>query len=376
MSALLPRVLHIFSTFAPAGPELRAVELMAGLGGDYSHTIVAMDDCLDAADRIDKTVQTRTLAGPGTKNTLSVLRWTWELLAREQPDLLLTYNWGAFDAVLAARLKRFPHHIHHEDGFNIDEADGELPRRRFMRRVCLPRVQHLIVPSTRLEQLARTSWKVPAQRLSLIPNGVDTDRFTPDSSGEAVRTELHIPSTALIIGTVAGYRRVKRLDRLIRAAAALEADPEGREIHLILAGDGPERASLETLCQEHSPPGGKVHLLGFRQDLRGLYGAFDVFALTSASEQQPIALLEAMASGLPAVCTDVGDVGVTLGPNAATGLVDARAPDLTSSLKRALSNFLKDPSLRQSVGQQNRARVQKSYGRTAMIARYGKVYGE
>ena len=78
----MPHALHIFSTFAAAGPELRAVELMAGLGDGYRHTIVAMDDCLDAAKRIGSGVQARTLAGPGVKKTNKVIRWTWSFWMR------------------------------------------------------------------------------------------------------------------------------------------------------------------------------------------------------------------------------------------------------------------------------------------------------
>ncbi|MEO2145125.1 MAG: hypothetical protein ABGY32_04430, partial [bacterium] len=70
----MPHALHIFSTFAPAGPELRAVELIQGLGTEYRHTIVAMDDCLDAAERLDPGIKTRTLPGPGSKQTTRVLR--------------------------------------------------------------------------------------------------------------------------------------------------------------------------------------------------------------------------------------------------------------------------------------------------------------
>lgn len=370
----MPHALHIFSTFAPAGPELRAVELMAGLGDGYRHTIVAMDDCLDAAKRIGSGVQARTLAGPGVKKTNKVIRWTWELLDAEQPDLLLTYNWGAFDAVLAARMKRFPHHVHHEDGFNLDEADKQLARRRFLRRMCLPRVQHLIVPSSRLESLARSSWKVPEDKLSLIPNGVDVKRFCPQpvEVRHEVRRELGIPLNAHVIGTVAGYRPVKRLDRLIRAAANLA--PGDQETHLVLIGDGSERLALEALATEHMPPGGRVHFLGFRNDLPRLYAALDVFALTSASEQQPISLLEAMSSGLPAVCTDVGDIRATLGPLCHESVCDPDAHDLEAQLTAALQRLLGDPSLGKSLGAEARKRVKESYSSDAMIAAYRAVY--
>ena len=370
----MPHALHIFSTFAAAGPELRAVELMAGLGDGYRHTIVAMDDCLDAAKRIGSGVQARTLAGPGVKKTNKVIRWTWELLDAEQPDLLLTYNWGAFDAVLAARMKRFPHHVHHEDGFNLDEANQELGRRRFLRRMCLPRVQHLIVPSSRLESLARSSWKVPEDKLSLLPNGVDVKRFCPQpvEVRDEVRGELGIPLDAHVIGTVAGYRPVKRLDRLIRAAANLA--PGDQETHLVLIGDGSERLALEALAKEHMPPGGRVHFLGFRDDLPRLYAALDVFALTSASEQQPISLLEAMASGLPAVCTNVGDIHATLGPLCNESVCDPDADDLEAQLTAAFQRLLENPSLGKSLGAEARKRVKESYSSDAMIAGYRAVY--
>ena len=360
------RALHLFATFVPGGTELRGVTLMNALGDRWEHRVAAMDDRLDALERVDPGIACQGLAGPGTKAARAVQRWVLDTIEREQPDVVLSYGWGAFDAVIAARRAGLPHHVHHEDGFNQDEAEGQLLRRRLARRWFLPRVPRLVVPSTGLADLARATWGVREERLRLIPNGVDVERFRPlDASARAeVRAELGIPEDARVVVTAAGYRRVKRLDRLIDAVQTI--GDVGGPVHLVLAGDGPERDALAARAAAGSLGAGRVHLLGFRADLPRVHAAADVFCLSSDSEQQPVSLLEAMACGLPAVCTDVGDCAVTLGPLGDGALVDPREPP--SALGAALRSLLSDPAACVRRGAAARERVLAEFTLDRMVA--------
>ena len=99
-----PHLLHVFSTFVPAGPEMRTVRLVNALGGDFRHSILAVDGRTDAREFLDADAPARILESlprAGTPRTVRALR---ELLKRERPDLVLSYNWGAFDSVFATRL--------------------------------------------------------------------------------------------------------------------------------------------------------------------------------------------------------------------------------------------------------------------------------
>ena len=138
-------------------------------------------------------------------------------------DLVLTYNWGAFDAVMARRLFGGPPLVHHEDGFNEDEAERlesaaqPLPPARPARGAF-----RLVVPSERLERIARAS--NGGSRPLRIPNGVPVARFAKAPEAGAIPGFERRPGE-VVIGTVAGLRAVKNLPRLVRAFAAHE--PQG-----------------------------------------------------------------------------------------------------------------------------------------------------
>ncbi len=371
-----PHFVHVFATFAAAGPQIRTVRLIEALGGRLEHTIVPLDGRSEAMDLLAGRSDARCVAPPRrSRGPLAVWRMR-ELIARLAPDLLLTYNWGSFDAVLAARLLPGLPLVHHEEGFNADEAVRQKARRVWARRILLARAVKVVVPSQRLAAIAREAWRVDPERLEWIPNGIDVERFRPASGPASVREELGIPARALVVGSVGHLRAVKNFGRLIEACASVRTDALGdRPLHLLLVGDGPERAALEARALAHPPPGGRVHFAGHHSDLVPWYRAMDVFALSSDSEQHPVALIEAMASGLAVAATDVGDVRLVLPPEQAGSLVALGAGDAVA-LGGALALLLADADLRARLAAANRARVVERYSFGTMLERYGRLYGE
>jgi glycosyltransferase involved in cell wall biosynthesis len=361
------RILHCHSTFSLGGKEARAVRLMNAFGDAAAHTVLsAMPDRLGARAAIGRGVHVEfpgdapALAGP--PEPLRLRR-----LARYMRsfDLVLTYNWGALDAVMARRLYGGPPLVHHEDGFNEDEAETLKPRRNLYRRAALPGAFRLAVPSERLERIALSQWRQPRERVERIPNGIAVARYRPAQRPElpgVVRVEGEI-----LIGTVAGLRKVKNLPRLVRAFAAMEAK-NGR---VVIVGEGPES---ERIAAEARACGVADRLVmpGFLADPARWIGGFDIFALASDSEQFPISLLEAMAAGLPVVSTDVGDVAAMLAPDNRP-LVVAR--DDEAAFTAALDSLAARPDLRRAIGRANRERAAAEYGEEAMIARYAALYG-
>ena len=145
----------------------------------------------------------------------------------------------------------------------------------------------------------------PAEKVHVIPNGVDVERFNPMHNGEAVRRELGIAATAPVIGIVAALRPEKNHDMFLRAAKIVrDRIPEAR---FLIVGDGPEREALVQLTRELDL-GDAVHFLGNRSDVPEILAALDVFALTSRIEANPVSILEAMASGKPVVAPRVGSI--------------------------------------------------------------------
>jgi glycosyltransferase involved in cell wall biosynthesis len=359
------RILHCHSTFSLGGKEARAVRLMNAFGDAATHTILsAMPDRLGARDAIGKGVavdfpqDAPSLTGrPGPLRLASLSRYMRRF------DLVLTYNWGGFDAVMARRWFGGPPLVHHEDGFNEDEAGKLNGKRNLYRRIGLRAAFQLVVPSARLERVAREAWgRIPVR----IANGVPGARFGGPP-------EVEIPGLArkpgeIVIGTVAGLRAVKNLPRLVRALAAM-ADGRAR---LVIVGEGPES---ERIAAEARACGVAARLLmpGFLADPARWIGHFDIFALSSDSEQFPISLIEAMAAGLPAVATAVGDVREIVSQDNRPLIVE---PSDEAAFAAALDSLAERPDLRKAIGLANREKAVAEFDENAMIARYGRLYGE
>jgi len=363
-------ILHLHSTFAPGGKELRAVRLMNAFGDKARHTIVsAMPDQLGARDAINKNVKYEiALDPPPLTGRPSVKRY--EAIARymRRFDLVLTYNWGAIDGVMAARVfgKGLPPVVHHEDGFNADEAERLSPIRNMYRRIALPAANALVVPSGTLELIARKVWNQPAERLRWIHNGIPTKLYGGKPEKGAIPGFERKPGET-VIGTVAGLRAVKDLPLLVRAAAGVNA-----RIRLVIVGDGPERqAILDTA--ENMGMADRVHLPGFLPDPWRYLGNFDIFALTSKSEQAPISLIEAMAAGLAVVSTPVGDVAQMVD----SSNVPYINPDWNEvKLRDRLQTLAQHPDGTRNVGRANQARARALFDEGAMIEAYATLYGE
>lgn len=367
-------VVHVFATFVAAGPQIRAVRLMEALGSRFRHSVVPMDGRADAAALAGPGLDLRVQEPPGKPGSPLRYRALARFLDAARPDLLLTYNFGSLDAALAARRRRTYAHVHHEDGFNQDEAERQKLRRVLLRRFALGRADRVVVCSRTLRAAALGSWRLDAARVVLIENGIHTERFRPGRE-PSLRAELGIAGDALVVGSVGHLRPVKNFARLIAACAAIAGTAAGRAVHLLVAGDGEERDALARLAARHPPPGGRVWLIGHRADLGPVYRAMDVFALTSNSEQHPVALLEAMCAGLPVATTDVGDVRAIL-PEAQARYLTPSDAQAERRLARSFDELLADAALRRRLGDLNRARILERYTFERMLGRYGTVYEE
>jgi glycosyltransferase involved in cell wall biosynthesis len=364
------RFLHLHSTFAAGGKERRAVRLMNAFGPRVTHAIVSgVPGETDAAREISRALR---VEWPGEFPSLTGLPTPARLqrIARAMCgyDLVLTYNWGAMDAVMAhtlfADVYKLPPLVHHEDGFNADEQAGLSRKRNWYRRIALGRAAALVVPSETLEEIALTTWAQPIGRVTRIPNGIDTAAFAKRPRPDALRGIIKRPGE-LWIGTLAGLRPVKNLPALVRAFADT---PD--QWQLVIVGEGPEelaiRAEAERLGVEH-----RVHLPGFAADPARYVGLFDVFALSSHSEQFPISLVEAMAAGLPVAAPAVGDIAGMVSEDNRPMIVSAGDE---AALGHALDVLAHDPPLRTRLGKANRAEARRRYDERVMIDAYRRLY--
>ncbi len=363
-------ILHMHSSFNLGGKEARAVRLMNVFGDRARHTIVSgMPDQYSARDSIASGVNYEIAQNPPPlTGRPSVGRYEAIAKFMRRFDLVLSYNWGAIDAVMAKRVfpKGVPPIIHHEDGFNADEADKLKPQRSMYRRMAFAAAHALVVPSQTLEWIAYHHWKQKHPKLRRIPNGIDTAAYARKPDPKAI-PGFKRETGEVVIGALAGLREVKNLPGLVRAAAGCSA-----RVRLVIVGEGPERAKIEMQARAVEM-GNKVLLPGFLPEPHRYVGLFDMLALSSLSEQFPISVVEGMAAGLPIAAFPAGDI-----PHMVS---EANKPYITTyasevDLRDMLQNLAADPASRAAVGKANRAKAVADYDEKAMIASYVALYEE
>jgi glycosyltransferase involved in cell wall biosynthesis len=364
-------ILHLHSTFNYGGKEARAVRLMNAFGDKARHTIVsAMPDQLEARQYIAKGIKYEIAQDPPPlSGKPSVKRY--EAIARymRRFDLVLTYNWGAIDGVMAARVfgKGLPPIVHHEDGFNADEAERLNPVRNMYRRIALPAANGLVVPSHMLERVALKHWKQPPERVHRIANGVPTALFAGKPDTKLIPQLQKRREGEVFIACVAGLRPVKDLPMLVRACGGLNT-----RFKLVIFGEGPERQNILDAAEAMAIED-QVILPGFLPEAHRYMGLFDIFAMSSKSEQAPISVLEAMAAGLPVVTPRVGDIPKMVS--------EPNDPFLSSdrtevSIRDRIDTLAKHPEERARIGAANRERARALFDDGAMITSYARLYGE
>ncbi len=350
-----PLLLTVFPTFAIGGAQVRYAAFANRFGPAYRHAIIAMDGTLACRERLAPGLDVQFPAFAARKGaTLATVRAARRVLRAIRPQVLVTNNWGAIEWAMANALP-LARHIHIEDGFGPEERAAQIPRRIWTRRLFLRR-STVVLPSRTLWRIATEIWKLDPARLRYIPNGIDLARFT----AEAPRGHGAEP----VIGTVAALRAEKNIGRLLRAFRIVTATTAAR---LVIVGDGPERASLAALSErlglsEH------VTFLGHHADTAPLYRDFDIFALSSDTEQMPLSVLEAMASGLAVAATDVGDVREMLAP----GNQPFIAPCDDAALADRLLALIGTPE-RSAIGAENRAKAERDYDQERMFRAYAAL---
>lgn len=361
-------ILHLHSTFDLGGKEARAVRLMNAFGDRARHTIVSgMEGRYGARERIAKGIRYEIAqTPPPLQGKPSVGRYDAIARYMRRFDLVLTYNWGAIDGVMARRVfgRGVPPVVHHEDGFNEDEAAGLKRERNLYRRLALSAAHGLAVPSTTLERIALDTWKQPRAKVHRIVNGIATELYAKRPEPKAIPGFVRKPKE-VVIGTVAGLRAVKDLPALVRAAGGLS-----HRFRLVIVGEGPERAAIEQAALAMGIEDELV-LPGFLDRPYRFMGHFDMLVLSSRSEQFPIAVVEAMAAGLPIVAPPVGDVPFMVAPENAPFITDYPGE---VRLRDAMQALIADPELRRTVGNANRRKAQAEYDERQMIARYAALY--
>lgn len=256
---------------------------------------------------------------------------------------------------------------------NINSTDynnylrGNLSHR--LNNYMIRRADALQVISPQLENYVR-SWRKPPKRIYTIPNGVNTEKYDRSRIEQTARKPFHISEDAQVIGSVGRLELIKGYDILIGAFSKIVK--HGIDARLILVGDGPERESLKRLSKTLGVEN-RIHITGFCEDVRPFLAAFDLYVCSSRSEGVPMALLEAMAMGLPVVSTRVGGIESVIEEGRQGFLI---SPEEENALVDALRNLLSNRNQVKILGEEARKRVVEHFSVDRMIGNVQRMYDD
>jgi len=283
------------------------------------------------------------------------------------PDVVHSHSGVWFKTARASRAAGVPRVIHTEHG----RAAPDPLKSRWLDGQASRHTDVVVAVSEVLANQLRDTVVRSRAPVTVIPNGVDAERYRPRPDTGALRAELGLGAETAILGSIGRLEQIKGYDVMLAAFAQLPADPTGAgAAHLVLAGDGSEHNRLREMA-DRLGVNGRVHLLGWRDDPEALLSAFTLFTMASRSEGTSVSLLEAMSSGLCPVVTEVGGNSAVLGPELAHRLVPPEDP---AALASAWQLALRETARRTADGATARARVEASFSLSAMIRAYESLY--
>ena len=368
-----PLVAHIVYRFDVGGLENGVVNLINHMPRDaYRHAVISLTAITDFRQRIRRDdVEFIALDKP-PGHALWLYPQLFRLFRRLRPAIVHTRNLGALEAVVPAWAAGVPVRIHGEHGRDVGDLDGRNRKYQWLRRLYRPFVTYYIALSRDLEHYLTERVGIPAARIRQIYNGVDAEHFHPDVTRQPIAGCPFIDSDHWLLGTVGRMQTVKDQTTLARAfirALVLAPDLRAR-MRLVMIGDGPLRAVALALL-EAAGCADLAWLPGERKDVAEILRGLDCFVLPSLAEGVSNTILEAMASGLPVIATDVGGNGELVVSERSGELV--AAGDVEAMAQRIVA-YARDPARATVAGGLGRVLVEQGFSLPAMVAQYQALY--
>lgn len=367
-----PLVVHVVHSFEMGGLQNGLLNLLDGLPPQrYRHAVVSLTGLSGFERRLRRDdVRFHALhkspgLGLGTHLRL------WRLLRQLRPALVHTRNIAALEMQAVALAAGVPARVHGEHGWDVHDPAGQSARYRRWRRLMRPFVQQYVALSRHIADYLAGPVGVPRGRISQIYNGVDTARFAP-IDGAARLTGPFDPALHYLVGTVGRLEPIKDQLTLARAfVAAVQQRPDLRDrLRLVLVGDGQLRGPIEQVLRDaQAEP--LVWMAGSRDDVPAVMRGLDLFVLPSLAEGISNTILEAMASGLPVLATDVGGNGELVQAGVTGTLVPSADPP---AMAQALIAYADEPARGRREGQAGRLRAETTFAMQAMTGAYQRLY--
>ena len=367
-------IVHIVYAFATGGLENGVVNIINRLPEEkYRHTIV----CITEHDKVFftrvrcKNVAIIDLHKPAGKG-LTWLFHCWKLLRKLKPDICHSRNLNALEAQLPAFLAKVPYRIHGEHGWDVNDLGGSNKKYQKLRRLFTPLIHQYVALSTEAVGYLTDKINISENKIRHICNGVDVDVFYPDKN-RALLPAGFASDNSLIFGTVGRLAQVKNQTLLVAAFLSLWQQQVQLQdkLKLVIIGDG---ILLSTLKAMVATVGAEkcVWFAGRRDNIAQLMQQLDVFVLPSLAEGISNTLLEAMASGLPYIATNVGgNTDLVLPEHANSHIVNTNN---VQQLVKAMLHYTQNPEKLIKDSQLVREHCHKNFSLSVMVASYHQLY--
>ncbi len=359
-----PLIVHILHRFDIGGLESVLVNMINTMPEQsYRHVIISLTESSEFEKRINRedveVICLHKQAGNDPKIHLKI----WRLLRRLKPACVHTYNIATLEYNVIAFLAGIKKRIHAEHGRDIYDLDGSNKKYQYLRRAINPFVTKWVPVSNELAVWLADTVKLPKNKINLIYNGIDLELYRP---------KKYIEKGKCIIGTVGRMAAVKDQLTLIKAVEDLitETPKLRQDIRLVLIGDGELYPVIKKYIADHSLEN-NIELLGAREDVAQLLHDFDIFVLPSLAEGIPLTILEAMATALPVISTEVGGVPELIENGFQGYLIKPKdIKDLVDKIKLYIDN----PELIAKHGACGREKVEENFSLRAMTKQYLQIY--
>jgi len=368
-----PLIAHVVFRFDVGGLENGVVNLINRLPAEaYRHAVISLTEITDFRARIlrDDVRYFALAKKPG--HGFRLYPRFFRLFRMLQPDVVHTRNIASLEAALPAWLAGVPVRVHGEHGRDVVDLDGSNRTYRRIRRAYRPFVNQYVAVSSDLEQYLCRDIGVDSRHVAHICNGVDTIRFAP---ADGVRRRVEgCPFTTdhWVVGTVGRMQLVKDQVTLARAFVhAVRVDRTvAQRMRLVMIGDGPLRAEVARVLQD-AGLSALAWLPGERSDVPDLMRSLDCFVLPSLAEGISNTILEAMATGLPVIATNVGGNSELIDDGITGQLVP---PDDSEAMGAAMFSRFNDATMAQRHGAAARQSALQRFSLDRMVRDYAALY--
>jgi len=380
--SLPPKVVHIIYALGTGGLENGLVNIINRSPPDrYRHVIICLTDATDFANRITvpdiEVIQLHKKPGQDWGLYGRLLK----ILLSLRPDIVHTRNLASLEMQGLTLLLPGVKCVHGEHGRDIHDLDGTNKKYNFLRKILRPFIHRYIAVSKDLEGWLRDTVNVPEPKLRQIYNGVDSKKFHPYPIKETIPSiqkqlvpEGFLPNNPVVVGTVGRIAEVKNQKLLIAGIKCLlNSRPDLKDrLRVVLVGDGPLYNMLQAYVAELGLSD-LIWMTGDREDIPELMQLMDIFVLPSLAEGISNTVLEAMATGLPVIATNVGGNPELISEGENGRLITVGDEQMLATV---MGDLIDNPEARKLMGQNGLSKVKATFSWQKTVGEYLSVYDE